>query len=108
MAYLGNALGSKHHFLILRQLPGAVGDRKPEEPALRTLLSYYPSWMCTVIGARMLHRKWREIKQHLIRLPDLALLGCCLVSLHILCDILQTITVLNRAGGDVCLLHNSQ
>ena len=39
------------------------------------------------------HRKWREIKQQLIRLPDLALLGCSLLSLHILCDILQTFTV---------------
>ena len=42
---------------------------------------------------RMSHRNWREIKQQLIRLPDLALLGCSLVSLHILCDILPTFTV---------------
>ena len=35
----------------------------------------------------MSHRKWRETKQQLIRLPDLALLDCCLVSLHFLCDI---------------------
>ena len=38
----------------------------------------------------MLHRKWRETKQQLILLPDLALLGCCLVSLLFLCDILST------------------
>ena len=47
----------------------------------------------TVNVCRMSHRKWREIKQQLIRLPDLALLGCSLLSLHILCDILQTFTV---------------
>ena len=47
----------------------------------------------TVIGTRMSHRKWREIKQQLIRWPDLALLGCCLVSLHFKCDILAPITV---------------
>ena len=41
----------------------------------------------------MSHRKWREIKQQLIRLPGLALLGCSFLSLHILCDILQTFTV---------------
>ena len=37
----------------------------------------------------MLHRKWREIKQQLIGWLDLALLGCCLVDLHFLCDILS-------------------
>ena len=37
---------------------------------------------------RMLHRKWRETKQQLSLLPDLALLGCCLHSLHFLHDIL--------------------
>ena len=42
----------------------------------------------------MSHRKWRETKQQLIRWPDLALLGCCLVSPHFQCDILATITVL--------------
>ena len=36
---------------------------------------------------RMPHRKYRETKQHMIWRPDLALLGCCLVSLHFLCDI---------------------
>ena len=30
----------------------------------------------------MWHRTWRETKQQLILLPDLALLGYCLVSLH--------------------------
>ena len=30
----------------------------------------------------MSHRKWRETKQQLICWPELALLGCCLVSLH--------------------------
>ena len=48
---------------------------------------------CAVNVCRMSHRKWRKIWQLLIRLPDLALLGCCLLSLHILCDILQTFTV---------------
>ena len=37
---------------------------------------------------RMSHRKWRETKQQLSWLPDLALLGCCLPSLRFLCDIL--------------------
>ena len=36
------------------------------------------------------HRKWRETKQQLIWLPDLALLGCSLLSLHFLCGILTT------------------
>ena len=48
---------------------------------------------CTVIGARMSHRKWREIKQHLIWWPDLSLPGCCLISLHFQCNILAPITV---------------
>ena len=34
-------------------------------------------------------RKWRETKQQLIWWCDLALIGCCLVSLHFLCDILS-------------------
>ena len=38
----------------------------------------------------MSHRKWRETKQQLIWLHDLALLGCCLVSPLFLCDILFT------------------
>ena len=63
----------------------------------------YPLWeeatdfllcdMSTVLVARMSHRKWRETRQQLIWWPDLALLGCCLVSLHFQCDILATITV---------------
>ena len=48
---------------------------------------------------RMSHRKWREIKQQLIRLPDLALIGCSLLSLHVVCDILQTFTVLGDWTG---------
>ena len=40
------------------------------------------------------HRKWRETREQLIRLPELALLGCCLVSLLFLCDILSTGPVL--------------
>ena len=48
----------------------------------------------------MSHRKGRETNQQLIRLPDLALLGCSLLSLHILCDILQTFTVLYRVTGN--------
>ena len=47
----------------------------------------------TVNDCRMSHRKWREHKQQLIRLPDLALPGCILVSFHILCDMLLTFTV---------------
>ena len=48
---------------------------------------------CTVNVSRISHRKWRESKQQLIRLLDLTLLGYILVSFHILCDILQTLTV---------------
>ena len=43
-----------------------------------------------MIGAR----KWRENKKQLIRWPELALLGLCLVSLHFQCDFLAPITVL--------------
>ena len=39
---------------------------------------------------------WRESKQQLIRLLDLTLLGCILVSFHILCVILLTFTVLGN------------
>ena len=46
---------------------------------------------------RMRHRKWRETKQQPNSWPDLALLGCCLVSLHLLCDILS--------GGPVNMNH---
>ena len=44
---------------------------------------------------RISHRKWRQSKQQLIRLLDLTLPGCILVSFHILCDILQTFTVVS-------------
>ena len=56
-------------------------------------LSSVISFQCTVIVARMSHKKWRETKQQMIWWPDLALLGCCLVSLQFQCDILATITV---------------
>ena len=49
--------------------------------------------MYTGIGARMSYRKWRENKQHLILWPELVLLGCSLVTLHIRCDILAPIPV---------------
>ena len=35
------------------------------------------------------NRKWRETKQQLILWSDLAVLGCCLVSLHFQGDILS-------------------
>ena len=47
----------------------------------------------TVIVARMWHWKWRETKQQLSRARSGHQIGCCLVSLHFLCDILATITV---------------
>ena len=42
---------------------------------------------CTAWPNGMSHRKWRETKQQLMWLPDLALLGYCLASLPFLCDI---------------------
>ena len=50
-------------------------------------------YTCTVNISRMSHRKWRESEQQLTSWLDLALPGCCLVCLHILCDILLTFTV---------------
>ena len=47
----------------------------------------------TVNVSRISHRKWRESKQQLIRLLDLTLLGCILVSFHILSVIQLTFTV---------------
>ena len=55
---------------------------------------------CTVNVSRMSHRKWRESKQQLTSWPDLALPGCCLVCLHILCDILLTFTVVTISDKD--------
>ena len=59
--------------------------------------------------SRMSHRKWRESKQQLTSWPDLALPGCCLVCLHILCNILLTFTVkhrlLMREKGDRMTSH---
>ena len=52
----------------------------------------------------MSHRKWRETKQQLICWPDLALLGCCSVSLHFQCDILAPITVENSVEMNLCSL----
>ena len=47
---------------------------------------------------RMSHRKWRESKQH-PRRPRLGYqLGCCLVSLHFLCNILQSSPVQEVLG----------
>ena len=69
---------------------GEVSFEKEPSSNLEKLFS------STVNVCRMSHRKWREIKQQLIRLPDLALLGCSLLSLHILCDIVQTFTVHTR------------
>ena len=48
---------------------------------------------CTVIGTRMSHWKWRETKQHPSRARSGHQIGCSLVSLHFLCDILAPITV---------------
>ena len=45
--------------------------------------------MCTLSVRRMSYRKWRGTNQQLIWWPDLAVVGCCLVSLHFLCDILS-------------------
>ena len=45
---------------------------------------------CTGWLDRMSHRKWKEIKQQLIWWPDLGLLGCCLVSLRFLSNILSS------------------
>ena len=39
---------------------------------------------------RMSHRKWREAKQGPSRARPGTQLGCCLFSLHFLCDILQS------------------
>ena len=50
----------------------------------------FPIWQCTGIIDRMSYRKWRETKQQLRWWPDLSLLGCCLVSLHFLCNILSS------------------
>ena len=52
-------------------------------------------------GYRMSHRKWRESKQQLTSWLDLTLPGCCLVSLHILRDILLTFTEV--AHNKACL-----
>ena len=49
----------------------------------------------TVIVARMSHWKWRETKQQSSRARSGHQISCCLLSLHFLCDILATITVLN-------------
>ena len=51
-------------------------------------------WCHTVFGTRMSDRKWRETKQQPMWWPDLALVGCRLVSLHFQCDILAPITVI--------------
>ena len=48
---------------------------------------------CAVLVLRMAHRKWRETKQQPSLLPGLAVLGCCLVSIHFLLAILSTSTV---------------
>ena len=47
----------------------------------------------------MLQRKWKETKQQLIWWPDLALLGCCLVSLNLLYDILSGCPVFEHVRG---------
>ena len=62
-------------------------------PKLCHLFLVFSVRSCTVIGARMSHRKWRETEEQLTWWPDLALLGCSLVSLHFQCDILAPITV---------------
>ena len=50
--------------------------------------------LCTVIGARMSHWKWRETKQYPSRARSGHHISCSFVSLHFLCDILAPITVL--------------
>ena len=49
----------------------------------------------TVLKLRMVHRKWRETKQQPSVLPGPAVPVSCLVSFHILWDILSTSTVLS-------------
>ena len=47
---------------------------------------------------RMLHRKWRETKQHPSRATSGHQITCRLVSLHFLCDILSSHSVHYRDG----------
>ena len=60
----------------------------------------------TITGrlVRMSHRKCRETKQQLSWLPDLALLSCCLVPLHFLCDSpVHALAILSTAS---CSIYN--
>ena len=68
-------------------------NNQAQHPFCSALISWTWRRFCTVIGARMSYRKWRENKQHLIWWPELVLLGCCLVSLYFRCDILAPIPV---------------
>ena len=60
----------------------------PALPCQSALAGVDTGWL-----VRMPHRKWRETRQQLITRPDLALLGCCLVSLNFLCCILASHSV---------------
>ena len=59
--------------------------------------------LCTGIGARMSHRKWRETKQHPSRTSSGHQVSCFLFSLHFLCDILAPIPVENQLACYRCL-----
>ena len=54
---------------------------------------------------RISHRKWRETTEQLIWLPDLALLGCSLVSLLFLYDILSTGLLHAHNYGQILFRH---
>ena len=56
---------------------------------------------CTVLVLRMAHRKLKESKQLPSMLPGPAVLGCCLLSFHILWAILSTSTVYFSLKGSM-------
>ena len=57
---------------------------------LQAACSRQQGQMCTGPDRRMSHRKWRVTKQDPSRARPGTQLGCCLLSLHFMCDILQS------------------
>ena len=88
-----HTLGISQHLDQDSDISDTNEQQQTSKPDFAIFYLYYI--VCTVIGARMSHWKWRETKLQPSRARSGHQISCCLVSLHFLSDILAPITVQN-------------
>ena len=76
--------------LKLTLLPHVIKPRGCGNAKVNGKMHFFESTdFITGCGRRMAHRKWKETKQQPGTAGPGNILGCCLVSLHFLCDVLS-------------------